>query len=736
MIKKETYSIVGMHCASCKTLIERSVNSIDGVVSGKVNYAAEKVYLEYDPQKTSLSNIKSKVSTLGGYELVTGSTSEKKEDELKKLKINLTIAGILSIPFLVLMVTMFLEMMLNMEIHDVFISHTTLNFIQLLLATPVLFYAGFDIYHSAYTALRVKAFNMDTLIALGTLTAWIYSTVVTFLPAYELETYFEAAVFIIFFILLGRFLEIRAKGRTNDAIKALLELQVKDAIVEVNGVETSVPVDQVVVGNIVIVKPGTKIPVDGEIIDGATTIDESMLTGESLPVAKKVGDKVVGATINKSGYIKIKVTRVGEDTVLAQIIKMVEDAQSSEAPIQKLADKVSAVFVPIVILISVVTFLVWLLTGSFSQAIYAATTVLIIACPCALGLATPTAIMVGTGNAARRGILIRNAQALEITNKITHIIFDKTGTLTIGKPQVQELYIADDSIELEIKNLILSIEKKSHHPLAEPIVKYLESTASIVDLQSFEDIPGHGVRAQYNNIELLIGNLSLLMDNNILIPLDLETKANKLRDQACSVSYVSYDNRVVGILGISDSIKPEASQLIKTLKKMKIKTYLLTGDSQKVATIVADTLGIDEVLADVKPDQKAQKVKELQDENPDFVVAMVGDGINDAPALAQAQIGIAMGNGTDVAIESGDIVLVGGSVQKVVDAIQTSKSTLVTIKQNLAWAFGYNVLGIPIAAGVLYPFFGIMLSPIIASLAMAFSSVSVVGNSLRLKNKF
>ncbi len=737
MLKKEIHSIVGMHCASCKTLIERGVNSIEGVESGKVNFGTEKLTIEYDDQKTTIEGIRKKVASLGGYELIVGSTKANKENELQKLKRNVIFSGILSIPFLVLMVFMLAELLLDMMMPEMGISQASLNVVQFILATLVLFVAGKDIVHSAFTALRVRSFNMDSLIALGTLTAWLYSTFVTFFSSTAGgDTYFEAAVFIIFFILLGRFLEVRAKGRTNEAIKALLELQVKDAIVEIDGKEVSVPLDQVVVGNVVIVKPGLKIPVDGEIIEGSTTIDESMLTGESLPVEKAKGDKVVGATINKSGYIKVKVTKIGSDTVLAQIIKMVEDAQSSEAPIQKLADKVSGVFVPIVIVIALLTFVVWVIFGTLSLAIYAATTVLIIACPCALGLATPTAIMVGTGNAARRGILIRNAQALEVTNKITHIIFDKTGTLTVGKPQVQELYIAPTANKLEIENLVYSIEKKSHHPLAEPVVKYLEATAHQLEIKDFEDVPGHGVKAQYNNTELLIGNLSLLSAQNILIPLELETKANSLRSQACSVSYIAYDDMTVGVMGISDSIKPEATELIKQLKAKNIKTYLLTGDSHKVASIVAERLGIDEVFSEVKPDQKVSKVKELQAEDPSYVVAMVGDGINDAPALAQAHIGFAMGNGTDVAIESGDIVLVGGSVQKVIDAIQISKNTLSTIKQNLVWAFGYNVLGIPIAAGVLYPFFGILLSPIIASLAMAFSSVSVVSNSLRLKNKF
>ncbi len=725
-----------MHCASCKTLIERGVNSVEGVESGKVNYGTEKLTVEYDDKKTTIDNIRKKVASLGGYKLVVGSTNANKEYELQKLKRNVILSGLLSIPFLILMASMFAELFLGMMMPEISISQSLLNIIQFMLATLVLFVASKDIYHSAFTALRVKSFNMDSLIALGTLTAWLYSSFVTFFLATGGDTYFEAAVFIIFFILLGRFLEVRAKGRTNEAIKALLELQVKDAIVEINGKEIAVPVDKVAVGDIVIVKPGWKIPVDGEIVDGSTTIDESMLTGESLPVGKVLGDKVVGATINKLGYIKIRVTKIGSDTVLAQIIKMVEYAQSSEAPIQKLADKVSSVFVPVVIVISVVTFITWMLLGSFSQAIYAATTVLIIACPCALGLATPTAIMVGTGNAARRGILIRNAQALEITNKITHIIFDKTGTLTIGKPQIQEFYIEPTANKSELENLIYSIEKKSHHPLAEPVVKYLEPRVQPLELQAFEDVPGHGVKATYNNIDLLLGNTSMLRNQNILVPFELEECANALRAQACTVSYIAYDNKTVGVMGISDSIKPEAAQLIKRLKDKKIKTYLLTGDSYKVASIVASTLGIDEVLAEVKPDQKVMKVKELQDENPDFVVAMVGDGINDAPALAQAHVGFAMGNGTDVAIESGDIVLIGGSVQKVVDAIQISGRTLTTIKQNLVWAFGYNVLGIPIAAGALFPSFGVMLSPIIASLAMAFSSVSVVGNSLRLKNKF
>lgn len=740
MIVDQTYPIVGMHCAACKTLIEKGVNNLAGIKSARVNYGSEKLVVAYDPQSVSAEQIAHKVSTLGSYKLLTQSHTHNhqemlKAEELKAVQKNLLLVGVGALPFLVLMLWMSLGKLMLVSMPSEFVSLFSINLLQFLLATPLLFVGGKEIFASALVALKVKSFNMDTLIALGTFTAWFYSTFITFfsrlLPFGMGEVYFEAAVFIIFFILLGRFLEANAKGKTSDAIKSLIALQVKDARIEKAGKQLLIPLEQVVVGDILIVKPGEKIPVDGVIVEGVTTIDESMLTGEALPVEKKGADSVVGATLNKNGNIKIKATKVGSDTVLAQIIKMVEEAQASEAPIQKMADKVAGIFVPVVLVISAITFITWALFSSFSIAIYTAITVLIIACPCALGLATPTAIMVGTGKAAKKGILIKNAQALETANKITHIIFDKTGTLTQGTPVVSKLEITDN--QPLIQNLVFSLEKLSHHPLSEPVVSYLDASAQELRITNFTDIAGKGISGTHEGKNISIGNELLFVENNLPLPGELLKQAHDLQAQANTVSFIGYDNKVVGLLAISDTLKTESKGLITQLKKLGIRTLMITGDNSKTASAVASQLGIDEVYAQVLPADKALKVKQLQDENPNYIVAMVGDGINDAPALAQAHIGIAMGSGTDVAIESGDIVLVGGSIHKVYDAIEVSKKTVGTIKQNLFWAFAYNVLGIPIAAGVLYPFFGLLLSPIIASVAMAFSSVSVVSNSLRLK---
>jgi len=769
MIKSETYPIVGMHCASCKALIERALNGQDGVSSVQINYGTEKLTIKYDDAKISLDKIKKEIANLGTYELITDSkgenvlaspqaskdiVKEKKKQELDNLKRNLIFVGVGLIPFVFLMFWMLLVPILDFPKLESVVDMKTLNTFQFLLATPILFYGGREIYKSAITALKVKAFNMDTLIMIGTFTAWLYSTVITVFPQLlrleSNEVYFEAAVFIIFFILLGRFLEAKAKAKTNDAIKSLLKLQVKEALVERKGREFLIPLEQVVVGDILIVKPGQKIPVDAKIIEGTTTVDESMLTGEPLPVEKGPKDTVVGATLNKSGFIKIRASKVGKDTVLSQIIKMVEDAHASEAPIQKLADKVSGVFVPVVLVIALGTFVVWIIFASLPLAVYAATTVLIIACPCALGLATPTAIMVGTGKAAKRGILIKDAKALEIANKITHIVFDKTGTLTKGKPEVKtyefvgnidEVYSSSHwnlpkglNIKDYISSVILSVEKKSQHPLSEAITNYLDKN-TLLKVEDFKDISGMGIRAKVNGLNILIGNQKLMDAQQVVGASQLSKLAETKQENAETVSFVSIEKNIVALLGIFDPIKKESKDLIKQLKNLEIKTYMITGDNMKTAKVVADKLEIDEIFAEVMPDQKAQKIKELQSESKDNIVAMVGDGINDAPALAQAHIGIAMGTGTDVAIESGDIVLLGGSINKTVEAINISKQTLNTIKQNLFWAFGYNALGIPVAAGILYPFFGILLSPIIASLAMALSSVSVVSNSLRLKNK-
>ena len=805
MIKK-TFPIVGMHCASCKTLIEDVVGELTGVKNVMVNYATEKMTVEYDEDKVNIEKLKKAVASAGTYQMVytpSGTTvlasppevekmsmehhnmhhdeensdqhdhgiplDEKLRNELyNNLKRRVTLMGLGAIPFLIYMFWMAFGMKFGLpELSKIL---PNVNFLQFLLATPILFIGGKDVFVSAWTAAKIKASNMDTLIALGTGTAWAYSTIVTFFPltfssALEggNEVYFEASVFIIFFILLGRLLEMRAKGQAAQAIKALLHLQAKEAIVIRKGKEIRIPVEFVMVGDTVVVKPGQKFPVDGTIVEGSTEIDESMVTGESIPVYKQKGDAVIGATINKSGFIKYRATKVGADTLLSQIIRMVEEAQATEAPIQRLADRVSSVFVPAVIIIATLAFAFWF-TTSIPFATYIAITVLIIACPCALGLATPTAVLVGTGKAARHGILIKDAEALEIAHKINVIVFDKTGTLTKGKPEVVDYEPRDKTIS----SLLYSIERRSHHPLAEAVVSYFEDSTSLtpssrresrggvkeLEVSSFKDHPGLGIEAKINNKHILVGTEKFLRENEINISGDFDKKINDLRHSGKTVSLVVVDKAVLAVVGIADTVKEDAKETLSKLHDMGIKTMMITGDNKITAQAVAQELGIDEVLAEVMPADKSKKIKELQNirhselvseskrsrnefgmtfSNKRQIVAMVGDGINDAPALAQADVGIAMGTGTDVAIATGDIVLVKGTLEKVVQTIKLSRQTLAIIKQNLFWAFGYNIIGIPIAAGLLYPGFGLLLSPIIASVAMALSSVSVVGNSLRLK---
>lgn len=811
---KKTYPIVGMHCVSCKNLIEELVGELDGVENVTVNYAAEKIFVEYDLEKVSLENLKKTVASAGSYTLVAEEISKKdfvppkggashhdnsmgqdstemggahhdhtamlKKEEYEKLRKRTIMAGLGTFPFLLMMIYMSLPFLGvietveaplgELEIKRYGINLNLFLLLQFLLATPIIFLGGKDFFKSAISALKIKKANMDTLIALGVFTAWAFSSIVTLMPDLfnkvgkeMLEPFFEAAVFITFFILLGRLLEARAKGQANESIKKLLQLQAKDAIVIRGGKEVVIPVDQVKIDDILIVKPGAKVPVDGIIVEGASTFDESMVTGESLPVEKVAGDNVIGATINKTGNVQFKATKVGSETMLAQIIKMVEDAQGSEAPIQKLADQVSAYFVPVVILIATLSFIFWLLiapelnliaegSNVTQLAIYVATSVLIIACPCALGLATPTAVMVGTGKAATKGILIKDAKALEAAHKIDTIVFDKTGTITKGEPEVNEMHLRYDLLQLDsisdlfdkgvdLKQQILSIaylvEKKSEHPLSEAIVHYCEKEKldkELFKVEKFKAVEGRGVSAEIKDKKILLGNKKLLEENLIIPNEELEAEVIKLIDRANTVVYMTIDKELVAIFSIADQLKEESLQALHDLHKLKIKSVMLTGDTQKIAERIAKEVGIDQVVAEVLPADKAQKIIELQaNTEKGNIVAMVGDGINDAPALAQANIGIAMGTGTDIAIESADIVLVNGTLDKVLDSIKLSKKTLSIIKQNLGWAFGYNIVAIPIAAGLLYPMTGHLLSPIIASAAMAFSSVSVVLNSLRLK---
>jgi Cu+-exporting ATPase len=787
MNKKEHYPIVGMHCASCKQLIEKMVGKLTGVAEVNVNYASETMTISYDETLVSLQQIGEAVKSAGGYELVSsanetvlasppeaekmkGTTSMNmdhkshasalKKEEYQKLKKTITWVGIGAIPFLLLMVSMLFrssgESMMAPPLGYITFSGSTyriavLHVLQFILATPILFIGGKQFFTSTWRALKVRAANMDTLIALGTTTAWVFSTLVTFAPALfgdvASDVFFEAAVFIVFFILLGRLLEARAKAKTSDAVKALFELQAKEAVVLRSGEEVKIPVSDVQKGDTIVVRPGEKIPVDGTISHGASTIDESMVTGESIPTEKKVGDTVIGATINKTSTFQFTANHVGSDTMLSQIIKMVEEAQGTTAPIQKLADKVSSIFVPVVISIAILVALFWLFiapgigfvpadTSALQLAVYIATTILIIACPCALGLATPTAVMVGTGKAASKGILIKDAEALEKAHSIHTIVFDKTGTLTNGTPEVTEFVPLEHEDKENILTHAYALENLSEHPLSDAIAQFAEDTLgkkSDLSVEQFKAVEGRGVSGVVRDQNILLGNKRLMNEEGISLNEMLAKKADELISHGKTTIYMAVDGKHVAVFALADTIKSSSKDAIATLHKMGIRVAMMTGDNKATANAIGKELNIDVIIAEVLPKDKADNIKRLQQEIQGSIIAMVGDGINDAPGLAQADIGIAMGTGTDVAIEAGDIVLVKGTLDKVIETIHVSKMTLRVVKQNLFWAFGYNIIAIPIAAGLLYPTFGLLLSPIIASAAMAFSSISVVSNSLRLK---
>ncbi|PIY92761.1 MAG: copper-translocating P-type ATPase, partial [Candidatus Magasanikbacteria bacterium CG_4_10_14_0_8_um_filter_42_12] len=756
-MKKEQYPIVGMHCASCKQLIEKMVGKLSGVDTVNVNYASEVMTVSYDENKVTLDDIAKAVQSAGGYELVateSGATlasppeaekmhgmkgmtadhkshaSALKKEEYQKLKKTVTWVGIGALPFVVLMVSMLslaaggAEMM-ALPLGDISLSGSAysihvLYLLQFLLATPILFIGGKQFFVSAWRALKVRSSNMDTLIALGTTTAWIFSTLVTFAPSIfgdvASDVFFEAAVFIVFFILLGRLLEARAKAKTSDAVKALFELQAKEAVVIRDGEEVKIPVSDVKKGDTIVVRPGEKIPVDGVISSGASTIDEAMVTGESLPAEKKVGDAVIGATINKTSTFEFTAERVGDDTMLSQIIQMVEQAQGTTAPIQKLADKVSSIFVPVVISIAIVSALFWYViapglglvspdTSILQLAVYIATTILIIACPCALGLATPTAVMVGTGKAASKGILIKDAEALEKAHSIHTIVFDKTGTLTKGTPEVTDVVFAEGKNEKYVLSYAHAVEHLSEHPLSDAIATFAKEKIgdSSLSVEDFKAREGRGVSGSIDKKIVLLGNKRLMDEEHIALDAILLTKANAFIAEGKTTIFMTVDGVHVAVFALADTIKDEAKKAIDTLHTMGIRVAMLTGDNQRTAEAIGEQLGIDMVIAEVLPAEKAQKIQALQAEQTGSIIAMVGDGINDAPALAQADIGIAMGTGTDVAIEAGDIVLVQGTLDKVIETIQVSKMTLRVVKQNLFWAFGYNIVAIPLAAGLLYP---------------------------------
>ena len=735
---EKNYTVTGMSCASCANAVEKALNK-NNDINASVNFATEKLNIEYDEKKYNFDKIREIVES-AGYGLVEDMIEDKKmelyQEKIKSLKNRLILAIIFVVPLLYIsmghMLGAVLPEFLNPKVNP-------LNFAlaQFVLTLPII-YAGRDFFLHGFKNLVRKSPTMDSLIAIGATAAVLYGIYATFRivtvdPEAHMDLYYETAGTIITLILFGKLLEAKTKGQTSSAIKKLIGLQPKKAKIIENGAEKEVLIENLKVGDIVIVKPGEKIAVDGRIVEGATSIDESMLTGESLPVSKKVGDKVVGGSINKNGSIRFEATEIGKNTVLSQIIKLVEEAQGSKAPISRMADIVSAYFVPIVIGIAIITGIAWFLSGSgLVTALSFFIAVLVIACPCALGLATPTSIMVGTGKGAENGILIKSGEALETAHKIKTVVFDKTGTITKGKPVLTDLIAYGKYNENELLKIAASVENDSEHPLAEAIVnKAKEKNIEIKPYEKFRAMPGYGIRAIFEGKEVQIGNRKLMENRKINVEIS-QKDYDILSNEGKTPMYISIDNELAGLVAVADVIKETSKEAVEKLKKMGIKTIMLTGDNEKTAKFIAKQVGIDDVISEVLPYQKSQKVKELQEK--DEFVAMVGDGINDSPALAQANVGIAIGNGTDVAIESADIVLIRNDLRDVAGAIALSKATITNIKENLFWALFYNVLGIPFAAGIFYAFFnGPKLDPMIAAFAMSFSSVSVLGNALRLK---
>ena len=736
-IKHYLFEIEGMSCAACANRIEKIVKKQSGVQSAVVNFASEKLSVSIDESVINIGEIKEKVAK-AGYQLVhtkQEANKLKKISEDRKLFLRFIGSMLFTIPLLIISMGHMIGMPLPSVISPM---DKPLHFalIQLVLTVPVML-IGYKFYQVGIKNLFTLSPNMDSLIAVGTLAAFGYSIyamvqiIQTGDSMYAMYLYFESAATILALITLGKYLEARSKGKTSEAIKKLMGLAPKMATLIRHGKEVVIPVEEVSVGDIIIVKPGEKLPVDGKIIEGSTAIDEAMITGESIPVEKGIGDEVIGASINKSGYIKYEATKVGKDTTLAQIVRLVEEAQGSKAPIAKMADIISGYFVPIVIGLALLAAIGWLMAGeSITFALTIFISVLVIACPCALGLATPTAIMVGTGKGAENGVLIKSGEALETAHHINTIVFDKTGTLTEGKPKVTDvisLQIPEDELLL----LAASCEVGSEHPLGEAIVRFArEKNMSLKESSYFKAVTGHGIEAIVEKQEILIGNKTLLHERAISSdPLDHE--ANQLAEEGKTPMFIAIDGKLEGIIGVADTLKPNSKAVIEALHHMGIKVAMITGDHQKTAEAIAKQAGIDEVLAEVLPKDKAQVVEKLQKEGGK--VAMVGDGINDAPALAGADLGIAIGSGTDVAIESADIILMKSDLMDVITALKLSKATIRNIKENLGWAFGYNVLGIPVAMGLLYIFGGPLLNPMIAAAAMSLSSVSVLCNALRLR---
>ena len=729
---KQSFPIVGMHCAGCANNLTKAISKVPGVISVTVTYTTEKAMIEFDEHKIDWELVKKAASSIGSYQIVLPQKKPEmdhsqmdhsaplKEKAIKVLKTKTIISGVLTLTVVIGSVLKFLP-------HE----------IAFIITAITMAYSGQEFFINAFKGLKSFTANMDTLIAMGTGAAFIYSTVVTFFPQL-FETpqpvYYETAGAIITLIILGRYLEAVAKGKASQAIKKLLGLQAKKAIILESGKEVEINISDVQKGDHLIVKPGAKVPVDGIVIKGQSYLDEALVTGESMPVKKQVNDSVIGSTINKNGLLVIKATNVGSQTMLAQIVKLVEEAQSSQAPIQKLADKISGIFVPSVIIISLLAFLVWyfLLGLTFSSALVISITILIVSCPCALGLATPISIMVGTGRGAKAGILIKDAEKLQIAGNIKAVVFDKTGTLTEGNFKVTDIVPADIKpipSQNDILFLASSLEKGSEHPIGEALVEKAKGL-KLINPQNFKIIEGKGISGQVNAKNLLLGTQKLMEESQVLRCAALDENISQLKNQGKTIAYLAVDKKTIGAVALEDSPKKEALEVIQNLKNQGLKVIMITGDNKETGQAIAKRLGINQVLAEVLPQDKEKEIKKLKEKYE--VVAMVGDGVNDAPALAQANIGIAMATGTDVAIEAGDITLLGGQIDLIDKAITLSKKTMTNIKQNLFWAFGYNSLLIPIAAGVLKPV-NITISPIFASGAMAFSSLSVILNALRLK---
>ncbi|MDZ7333347.1 MAG: heavy metal translocating P-type ATPase [candidate division KSB1 bacterium] len=735
--EKIELAIKGMTCAACVRRVETALKSVDGVVDAVVNLGTERATITLEPRAADIERLRAAVAD-AGYEAEAireefsadwdrRIREERYRKQLRQLIFSTVLTSIIMI-----------GSMADMVSHLKVVPQQPLWIILFALTTLVLIMSGRQFFFGAWKALRHGTADMNTLIALGTGAAYIYSTVATFFPNFlpsDLQhVYYDTTAVIITLILFGRLLEARAKGRTSEAIKKLMGLQPKTARVFRNGQEIDLPIEQVQVGDLVLVRPGERIPVDGRVVAGSSAVDESMLTGEALPVKKSIGDTVIGATINKTGSFQFRATKVGKDTVLAQIIRLVQEAQGSKAPIQRLADFVASIFVPVVIGIAILAFFIWWRFGPEPKLIYALVTfvtVLIIACPCALGLATPTSIMVGTGKGAELGILIKNAEALENAHKVDTIIFDKTGTVTLGKPSVTDTIAINHFDPDELLRLAASAEQGSEHPLAGAIIGSAKQKGlKLTPVDHFTALPGFGIEAEVNGDRVLLGNLAFMKDRGLEFA-EIEAKTAALAEEGKTPIGIALNNKIIGLIAIADPIKEESPRAIRKLQEMGLEVVLMTGDNRKTAEAIGRQLGISRILSEVLPDEKAGQVKSLQQEGK--IVAMVGDGINDAPALAQADVGIAMGTGTDIAMEAGDIALMKGTLTTVITAIQLSYATMRNIKQNLFGSFIYNTLGIPIAAGVLYPFFGLLLNPMIAAAAMAASSVTVVSNALRLK---